>query len=191
MGVLELNATHARVVSVFGSSRPLPDDSEYSVARRVGRELAVAGFVVCNGGYGGIMEASARGAKDASGRTIGVTSNSLGPLRANAWIDTIIPEETLVDRLLKLIALGDAYVVLKGGTGTLLELAAVWEFMNKNMMPKKPFIAVGGFWNEVIQTLRGELAWEGLGMAAQLITVVESPGECVDLLIRTLKSPGM
>ena len=43
------------VVAVFGSSAPVPDSEEYEEARRLGAELAEAGFVVATGGYGGTM----------------------------------------------------------------------------------------------------------------------------------------
>jgi predicted Rossmann-fold nucleotide-binding protein len=38
--------------------------------------------------------------------------------------------DTLFERIDKLIEIGDGFVVLQGGTGTLLELAAVWEYFN-------------------------------------------------------------
>ena len=186
MGVSQLTTQRRSIVSVFGSSRPGPDQPEYAAALEVGRLLAAAGFTVCNGGYGGIMEASARGAKEARGHTMGVISSSFGELRANRWIDEIVTEKSLVDRLMKLISVADAYVILKGGTGTLLELAAVWEFMNKNIMQKKPCVAVGGFWNGVIQTLKDELAWEGFGHATHLMSTTDTPVECVEILKKAL-----
>ncbi|MEK9138725.1 MAG: LOG family protein, partial [Bacteroidota bacterium] len=167
-----------RIVTVFGSSRPRQGDPEYILAYDVGKELAKAGFTVCNGGYGGIMEASARGAKNAGGKTIGIITD-IFPRKANDWIDTTHTAKTLIDRMMELISRGDAYVVLKGGTGTLLELAAVWEFMNKNIMRHKPIVVVGDFWDGVVNTLKEELAWEGLEDCTRFVTVVDSPVECV------------
>lgn len=172
-------------VSIFGSSRPVEGDPEYRSAYEVGRNIADSNFVVCNGGYGGVMEASARGAKEArasalphGARTIGVVASALKARSANRWIDTVITVDSMVDRLLKLISLGDAYVVLKGGTGTLLEFAAVWEFVNKGIIPEKPIIVVGPFWDGVVHTMRDELAWEGFENTSKFVTVVGSPSEC-------------
>lgn len=170
-----------KVITVFGSSHPSEGDPDYDLAFELGKRLAAAGFVVCNGGYGGVMEASARGARSAGGRTIGVTIRGGG--RANRWIDEVIEMASLVERLHKLIALGDAYVVLRGGTGTLLELAAVWEFINKNLMETKPVVALGPFWADVIRTLQAQLRAEG-SAAADAVTIVESPQQCVDVLRR-------
>ena len=56
----------AKVISVFGSSRPRPGDAEYADAQSLGTELARKGFVVCTGGYGGVMEAASRGERTAA-----------------------------------------------------------------------------------------------------------------------------
>lgn len=87
-----------------------------------------------------------------------------------------------MERVQKLISLGDAYVVLRGGTGTLLELAAVWEFINKNMIPAKPVVALGSFWSDVVSTLREQLLAEGSAAAAEAIALANSPQQCVEIL---------
>jgi uncharacterized protein (TIGR00730 family) len=174
-----------KVITVFGSSRPIHGDEEYQLAYEVGKQLAVAGFTICNGGFGGIMEASARGAKEAGGKTIGVTFDIKGRT-ANPWIDENIYVPALIDRMMKLVELGDAYVVLKGGTGTLLELAAVWEFINKGLLAEKPIVIVGDFWQNVVETLREELLWEGVGDCTKFIHSTSLPEECASFLKRQL-----
>jgi hypothetical protein len=174
-----------KVITVFGSSRPRDGDPEYLEALEVGRALAREGFSVCNGGYGGIMEASARGAKESGGETIGITVESFART-ANRWIDREIRKATLPERIAVLVDSADGYVVLKGGTGTLLELAYVWEFINKKFIPEKPIIIVGDFWTRVVETLKDELLWEGLGDCTKFIRRVESPRECAALLKQKL-----
>ncbi len=178
--------TGSRVVTVFGSSKPREGEIEYETAREVGGLLAEAGFTVCNGGYGGIMEASARGAREAGGATIGVVARvfSRAP---NSFIQRKILKTSLVDRLMKLIDLGDAYVVLPGGTGTLVELAMVWELMNKHLAAEKPIVVVGSFWTPVIKTLNEELAYEGRGFATKHVKVVSTPKKCVEVLKKRLR----
>jgi len=180
-----IGMTMNKVITVFGSSRPGKGDEEYQLAYEVGKQLSLAGFTVCNGGFGGIMEASARGAKDAGGKTIGVTFDIKGRT-ANPWIDENIHVPALIDRMMKLVELGDAYVVLKGGTGTLLELAAVWEFINKGLLAQKPIVIVGDFWSSVVETLREELLWEGVGDCTKFIHQVSFPEECAEFLRRRL-----
>jgi len=176
----EMESEH--IVTIFGSSRPVAGDPAFTTALEVGRVLGASGFTVCNGGYGGIMEASARGAKEAGGRTIGVVTGALSGRSPNRWIDTVYAEETLIQRMMKLIAMGEAYLVLKGGTGTLLELAAVWELMNKKFITAKPIITVGNFWDGVIATLNDELAWEGMEACTRYVTIVDTPSAAGHLL---------
>jgi uncharacterized protein (TIGR00730 family) len=189
MGFLELMMTaHEHpTITVFGSARPRAGDIEYEAARSLGAALAFARYHVCNGGYGGTMEASARGAKEAGGKTIGVVAEFFGT-RTNHFIDKTIVVPSLVERLTKLVALGDGYVILKGGTGTLLEFAAVWELMNKNVMEEKPIIVLGNFWNDVISTLNNELLFEGKTSCTKLVSIADNPEKAVRILDEKLKN---
>lgn len=175
-----------KVVTIFGSSRTQPGDTGYEVALELGKFLAQAGFTICNGGYGGTMEAAARGAKEAGGSTIGVTMEFVS-IQANPWIDRNIVVKTLLDRLLKLIELGDAYVVLRGGTGTLLELASVWELMNKKVIRERPVLILGDFWNSTIDTVKRELTFEALEWSSRHVPLVRDAEECVKVLKERLR----
>jgi uncharacterized protein (TIGR00725 family) len=170
-----------RIVTVFGSGFPKEGSEEYAAAYDLGRLLAHAGYVICNGGYAGIMEASARGAKDAGGTTIGVVTEVFGT-EANRYIDKKIVVRTHAERLLKLIELGDAYIALRGGTGTLVELATVWEYINKRLLPEKPLIAVGDCWKKVIDIVADELQREGRGRSTTYITSASSVKEAMRIL---------
>ena len=173
-------------ITVFGSSRPREGERDYEVARELGKRLGAAGFTICNGGYGGTMEAAARGAKEAGGVTIGVTCEFFSA-KANPWVDQNIVVKALIERLMKLIELGDAYVVLRGGTGTLLELASVWELINKKAIREKPFVVVGSFWRDLIMTIKKELLIEGLESSTRSVTLVETAEECVIFLKEKMK----
>ena len=179
--------TPAHTVTVFGSARVAPEDAEYRLAEELGRLLAGAGFAICNGGYGGVMEASSRGAAEAGGQTTGVLCSIFPDRDGNRWSGSIVMTDSLMERIEELIERGDAYVVLRGGTGTLLEFAAVWELINKRMMREKPIVLIGPFWENVVTSLRAELAWEGLGDCTRFISVTTSAQECVRLLREHLK----
>jgi len=140
-------------VTVFGSSRPSAHEPAYAEARALGQELARCGFIVCTGGYSGVMEAVSRGAKEAGGRTLGITAEFFVQ-GANAWIDEEVRMKTWQDRLFELIRRGDGYVACRGGTGTLAELAVVWEMLNKAVIPPRPFVTLGKFWLPVLEQVR-------------------------------------
>ena len=175
-----------KIISVFGSSRPMEGEKHYEEARSLGKALAEKGFTVVNGGYGGTMEASARGAKEHGGKTIGVVSRFFGK-EANRWIDRKVEVGSLVDRLMELVSLADGYVILKGGTGTLLELASVWEFMNKSVIEEKPVVVLGPSWNGVLESLNRELEFEGKEACTRFITVVPTPEEAASFLAARLR----
>jgi len=142
------------IVTVFGSSRPREGDADYDEARALGRALAAKGLAVCSGGYGGVMAAVSRGAKEAGGKTYGVTAEFFKSARVNPWIDVEVRVKTWQDRLFELIRMADGFVACKGGTGTLVELAVVWEMLNKSVMNAKPFAVLGDFWRPVLDRVR-------------------------------------
>lgn len=142
-----------KIVTVFGSSRPRDGDADYEEARALGRSLAERGLAVCTGGYGGVMEGVSRGAREAGGKTYGVTAEFFRRA-ANEWVDTEVRVKTWEERLFELIRLADGFAVCKGGTGTLVELAVVWEMMNKSVTTAKPIAVVGAFWQPILDRVR-------------------------------------
>src|SRR5438105_4087745 len=108
-----------KIITVFGSSRPQEGHADYAEAVELGRALADAGFAVCTGGYGGVMEGVSRGAREAGGRVLAVTSSFFAS-RANRWVTDEMRTATWQERLFELVRLGDGYVACKGGTGTLV-----------------------------------------------------------------------
>ena len=141
-------------VTIFGTSRAGEGDSAYMLAYETGRLLAQAGFTIANGGYGGTMHAAAKGASEAGGEVIGVTCMAFKNSRPNKYISREVGTASLDERLDTLIQLGQAYVVLPGGTGTLLELAKVWELKNKGFLKTdKPIILLGEFWKPLVDSV--------------------------------------
>jgi uncharacterized protein (TIGR00730 family) len=178
-----------RIVTVFGSSRPRESDAEYEEARELGRVLAASEFAVCTGGYGGVMAAVSRGAKEASGKTYGVTAEFFS-VPVNPWIDVEVRVATWQERLFELIRIAHGFVACKGGTGTLVELAVVWEMLNKSVMTGKPLTVLGNFWSPIIECVRQvELGHDSpWGEASgRLIHVAATPREAVHHLKELVK----
>ncbi len=141
----------SKIVTVFGTSKAGAGDSVFELAEILGNLLAENGFTIANGGYGGTMLATAKGAVEAGGKVIGVTCRAFKRGKANEYVTEEVTTDRLTDRLAKLIELGQAYIVLPGGTGTLLELADVWEHKNKGFAnADKPIILVGAFWQPLL-----------------------------------------
>ncbi len=175
-----------RVVTVFGSSRVKGGEPEYEEARRLGALFAQHGWTICNGGHDGTMEAAARGAKEAGGSTIGVSLSLYRPANKNVWLDQEIVAESLFARLEKLVTLGSAYVALRGGIGTLLEMCLVWNLVQSPEFTGKPIVLVGEAWRKLIGTFTQNFPvhpWE-----ADSIAVVDSVDEAVERLALAFKA---
>ena len=185
-------ADESGIITVFGSSRPRDGDGDYEQARALGRELAVRGFRVCSGGYGGVMEAASRGAKEAGGRTLAVTAKFFRT-GANAWVDEVCAVATWEERLFELIRFGHGFVACKGGTGTLVELAVVWEMLNKGVIQGKPFVVLGEFWMPIIERVREVEMGHGSrwGEAVErLMHVAPTPVDAAEYLVQRFAREG-
>lgn len=148
-----------KTITIFGSAIPQSDDVQYKFAYELGAALAGEGFNICTGGYSGIMEAASKGAYDNAGFVYGVTIESWNK-DPNSYITVEVREQQLFDRITKLLELGDAYVILQGGTGTLLEFAAVWEYANKNLQQNKPVICHSQMWKEIVNVMNQQMKLE-------------------------------
>jgi uncharacterized protein (TIGR00730 family) len=172
------------VVAVFGGSRPLPDSVEYAEAFKTGQLLANRQLIVMNGGYGGTMEASARGARESGGRTIGVISGEFNWLTPNIYLDETVKQDDLFGRIREMHARADGFIVLKGSMGTLAELALVWNLSKLDTRHRKPIILVGTGWQNVLQSWREYLAVTEEELA--LLHVVSQPEDAVEYLTNML-----
>lgn len=138
-------------VTVFGSSSAPIYSAEYNSAVELGSKLAAKGYDIATGAYGGIMEAALKGASDYNVKRIGIGLNN--PKReVNKYVGEKIIAGTYLERLNLLLDTGDIYIIMPGGTGTLLELVAAWALKERNLNNKK-IICVGEVWYELFQTL--------------------------------------
>lgn len=168
-----------KTITIFGSSKPLPDEPQYEFAYQLGAKLAEAGFNICTGGYAGVMEAASKGAYDRGGLVYAVTVDNWNS-NPNPYITIEVRGKTLFERIEKLIEMGDAYVVLQGGTGTFLELAAVWEYANKKLQPQKPIVSHSDMWKTIVEVMDKQMQYEG--RETGLVKTCESVDEIVDYL---------
>jgi uncharacterized protein (TIGR00730 family) len=169
-----------RTVAVFGSGSAAPDDPLLAEAERLGRLLAEAGFVLMSGGYGGTMEAASRGANQAGGQAIGVTMDLFTPrLTPNSWLTREKRVKDFFPRLKRLTS-ADAFVLLRGGIGTLTEATLTWSLLQTGQISPRPFIFVGAGWHRIFDTFRAETMmteWD-FGLA----TVVDSVDDALAVL---------
>jgi uncharacterized protein (TIGR00730 family) len=149
-------------VTVFGSSRFDEGHPYYDLARKVGSELARAGFAVMTGGGSGIMEAANRGAREAGGLSLGCNITLPHEQKPNAYLDRFIQLDHFFVRKVMLVKYSSAFVVMPGGFGTLDEAFEIATLMQTHKIEHFPLIAVGSeFWDELIDFARDTMIREG------------------------------
>lgn len=168
--------TSTRCIAVFGSAIVAEDSEEYAIAQELGRVLGGQGWRIISGGYDGVMAAASQGAKSVGAHTTGVVSSVFAGRTPNAWLDETITVDSYLERLLTLIRAADAYIALPGGTGTLAEVALVWELQRKGDIPKRPVILYSEFW----RPLRAMMA--AYGASGRMGALLTSPQDVITLL---------
>ncbi|MCX6152202.1 MAG: LOG family protein [Ignavibacteriales bacterium] len=173
-----------KIVTVFGSSIPLEGEEQFEIAYKLGTILAKNNFDVCTGGNHGTMEAVSKGAVEFGGKAIGITLEGVFN-QHNKYLTEHIVCSTYFERINKLIETGDAYIALQGGTGTLVELSAAWELMNKNLLEVKPFACHGKIWKPIIDAMEDQLINEK--RKTGLVKYFESIEDCTEYVIKKLE----
>ena len=174
-----------KTVTVYGSAQVRPGDAVYQAAEQIGQGLAKAGCTVMSGGYLGVMEAVSKGANEAGGRVIGITTDQIGTqfnVKPNRYLHEIVNYADLRDRLLHMVENADAYLAMPGGIGTLHEIAETWELMRIGGVPSRPFVCYGQMWAEVITRLENS-PYLGNGYRG-MINIVRSPAEALAVLCK-------
>lgn len=147
-----------KAVSLFGFASAQPESELYRSAFEVAKKIAENGIEVVNGGGPGIMRAATDGAHAGNGRATIATfypkfiNHFEGKDKLNK-ADKEIIENNYLDRTMKLLELGNAYVVFNGGTGTLSEFGMAWGLAYLYFGHHKPLILYGSFWHEIMESL--------------------------------------
>lgn len=92
------------------------------LAWQTGRQIAARGAVLLCGGLGGVMEAAARGAREAGGTVIGILPGG-DRTGANPFLSYSIVTGLGEARNLLIVRSSQALIAISGGYGTLSEIA--------------------------------------------------------------------
>jgi hypothetical protein len=146
-------------ITFFGDSAIPEDDPIYKSVWNAAKLLSENKYTIVNGGGPGIMKAATDGAESVDGNTVAVywqprlASFFEGKNLANVT-DESSANENYVNRTFGLIEKGDAYVVCKGGTGTISEFGLVWALGKLYYGCHKPVILYGDFWDGLIESFQ-------------------------------------
>lgn len=173
-------------IAYFGFADAKAEDPLYKEAYDVAKYLTEKGFVAINGGGPGTMKAVSEGAKAVKGKTIGVTfypkdiTNFEGRDMTNP-LDKEIKTPNYLRRTLKLLELGDVYVIFRGGTGTISEFGMAWGLARLYFGHHKPLILYGSFWNNVVRAFTENMRIRADDM--KVYKVVTTPEEAYQAIL--------
>jgi len=175
-------------VAFFGDGAATENQKHYKDAYKVAKLLAENGYIIVNGGGPGVMAAATWGAKAGGGKVEVVAldpkaepGNYEGINKKNVNLaDKKVLVKTYPARLNKLIKDADAFVIFKGGAGTLSEIGLTWELAKFNYGNHEPLIFYGSFWKRIIVGLFKGLNLEKI--ERQVVEVADKPEKVLDLL---------
>ena len=107
-------------IGVMGPALCLPE--VYNLAREVGFLIGQKGAILICGGKTGVMEASARGAREAGGITVGILPGAYAS-EANPYIDIPIVTDLGNARNAINVLTSQVIIAIHGSYGTLSEIA--------------------------------------------------------------------
>ena len=175
-------------IAFFGDAQAKSTEEHFEDAYNVAALLAKNNYIVVNGGGPGVMLASTLGAKSAGGivETVVLAVKNYPPNYEGSneenikSSDKVYTTQSYPDRLNKLVEIADAFIVFKGGTGTLSEIGLTWEMAKFDYGHHEPLFFYGSFWEPIIDDLVLNLNYEK--KEKEVVTVVTSPEQIITLL---------
>ncbi|HEY7284244.1 MAG TPA: LOG family protein [Vicinamibacterales bacterium] len=153
-------------VAIFGSARAKPGTFVYDEVKRIAAAFASMGCDIVTGGGPGLMQAANEGA------TLGGAPGSVGirvelPFEqdVNPFVEQAFEHETFFTRLQHFVIASDAFVVVPGGIGTVLETLMIWQLLQVRHVDDVPLILVGKMWRGLVDWARDSMLDPRLALA--------------------------
>lgn len=172
-------------VGFFGSSTSVLGSPSYESAYKTAELVAQSGRRIVNGGGPGTMLGATLGAKKAQGKITVVyyrpelATDFEGSIGRNTG-DEMYEEQNYILRTKRLLELSDAFIIFKGGTGTLSEFAMAWGISRLYIGHHKPLILFGDFWRPIMSALHEHLKIRK--EESSLYKIVTTPREALEAI---------
>jgi hypothetical protein len=140
-------------VAIFGSARAQPGTFVYEEVKRVAAAFAAMGCDIVTGGGPGLMQAANEGAATAGmpERSTGIRVDLPFEQEANPFVERVFEHQTFFTRLHHFVLASDAFVVVPGGIGTVLETMMIWQLLQVRHVKDVPLILVGKMWSGLVE----------------------------------------
>jgi uncharacterized protein (TIGR00730 family) len=139
-------------VAIFGSARAKPGSFAYEEVKRVAAAVAAMGCDIVTGGGPGLMQAANEGATSVGSRiqSMGIRVDLPFEQEVNAFVEEAFEHKTFFTRLQHFVIASDAFIVVPGGIGTVLEMFMIWQLLQVRHVENVPLILVGDMWEELV-----------------------------------------
>jgi uncharacterized protein (TIGR00730 family) len=158
-------------VTIFGSARLKPGTRAYDGVKQLAAELTTMGCDIISGGGPGLMQAANEGAhsiEKARHRSVGIRVELPFEQEVNPFVGQMYEHRTFFSRLHHFMIASDAFVVVPGGIGTLLEMSLAWQLLQVRKLYNTPLILVGKMWAELVEWGRRSMLIKGNQLASEV-----------------------
>jgi uncharacterized protein (TIGR00730 family) len=176
-------------VTIFGSARLKPATPAYNAVKKLAAELTKMGCDIISGGGPGLMQAANEGAhsiEKAMHRSVGIRVELPFEQEVNPFVGHAYEHRTFFSRLHHFMIVSDAFIVVPGGIGTLLEMSLAWQLLQVRKLYNTPLIVVGKMWAELVEWGRRSMLRKGNELASDIDFsiphCVNTIDECVALI---------
>ena len=142
-------------VTIFGSARVQPDHWVYAEVRRIAAALAEMGCDIITGGGPGLMQAANEGARSANAeervQSMGIRVELPFEQEVNPFVEQNFEHQNFFSRLHHFVLLSDAFIVVPGGIGTVLESMMIWQLLQVEHLHDTPLIFTGPMWGDLVE----------------------------------------
>ncbi|MCB2411470.1 TIGR00730 family Rossman fold protein [Demequina sp. TTPB684] len=179
-------------ISVFGSARSKPGDSEYAIAEQIGAKLVEAGFACITGGGPGVMEAANKGAAEAGGVSVGLGIELPFEQGVNEYVNLGLNFRYFFVRKMMFVKYAQGFIVLPGGFGTFDELFESLTLVQTRTITRFPIVLIGhAYWDGLMDWLRDAVVADGKASESDLdlITVTDDVDEALAIVLQTVEAP--
>jgi uncharacterized protein (TIGR00730 family) len=174
-------------VTIFGSARIEPATPAYDGVRKLAAALTDMGCDILTGGGPGLMRAANEGAHSSNPRSlrrsVGINIELPFEQEINPFVTQAFTHRTFFSRLHHFMIASDAFVVVPGGIGSLLELALAWQLLQVRKLYNTPLILVGRMWADLVEWARTSMLKEGSELASEADFTIP---RCVNTIEETI-----
>jgi len=154
-------------VAIFGSARARPGTFVYDEVKRAAAAFAALGCDIVTGGGPGLMQAANEGATMAGAPgSVGIRVELPFEQDVNPFVVQAFEHETFFTRLQHFVIASDAFVVVPGGIGTVLEMLMIWQLLQVRHVDNVPLILVGKMWKGLVDWTKATMLDEQLALAS-------------------------